>query len=723
MNRIDSKYKSMAAYALYYQLQLKKVGTLDIIKQFIRLAVMQSAVRVFDASQLKDFVNHRLGLDVPYAVMERAVADCEFLRKKGRKNEYELAGEIEQEDIEESSKALDTNEERINGISEKLFKFIEEKSGLTLGESERFQVQCDLAHFLIDKESSDGFKPHIAAFIKENEGDEEMVGMLQEVSMGVLVFFGLQQDGIEKGWEKFSTPLTLFLDTEILFNIMGYNGEAYRLLAEDFITQVNEVKREAVYKNGKEKSNIRLVYFPETQEEVDKFFKNAESIKRGVGDAIRRTDALNHILLNCRDTAQIWLLNSEFWSKLSTVGIEMFDGEIPSPLDMPEYNVYAEEFIDKGKEEASEKSEIREDDQWQNLSFLDSIFKLRGRYNGRSKLEQVGYLMVSNTKDLLSKASKVRKSPPEGIDLRYPLALNLLDITSRMWLILNRGFGSSSSMTSLGVVTQASIALKGHLNGLIRDKYDEIFRKFQNKEIDEEGIKRGIYGLRKISESSNDPEDGILTEIITEDDIENYIRQKDRTEEALRVANSETNLKIDRITQESRRNEENLRSQLSEEKSKSENLSHRLGERDSMIERMKSEKIAEENKKLKEIYDESTEKWYKDLKFFIGKGKRKQWLNIAAALIVSAILVANVVLFISKDKAWYYIVVALVAGLILLGLNLAKHQWFVDCFKYLFSKRFREIKATEWEREFETNNPKPVRKYYTEEDWQREYSG
>ena len=36
MNRIDSKYKSMAASALYYQLQLRNVGTLEIIKQFIR---------------------------------------------------------------------------------------------------------------------------------------------------------------------------------------------------------------------------------------------------------------------------------------------------------------------------------------------------------------------------------------------------------------------------------------------------------------------------------------------------------------------------------------------------------------------------------------------------------------------------------------------------------------------------------------------------------------
>lgn len=141
MNHIDSKYKSMAAYALYYQLQLKKVGTLEIIKQFIRLAVMQSTVRVFDASQLKDFVNHRLGLDVPYAVMERAVADCDFLRKTGRKNEYELTADLKQEDIDESAEALEANKERINNISNRLFKFIEDKSNSELTEVDRFKVQ------------------------------------------------------------------------------------------------------------------------------------------------------------------------------------------------------------------------------------------------------------------------------------------------------------------------------------------------------------------------------------------------------------------------------------------------------------------------------------------------------------------------------------------------------------------------------------------------------
>lgn len=416
-------------------------------------------------------------------------------------------------------------------------------------------------------------------------------------------------------------------------------------------------------------------------------------------------------------------MNVNFWNELSELGIDMFDDEIPSDLDASEYNVYVEEFIDKSEGENSNNSKNSENDQKQNLTFLNSICKLRGGYNAKNKLEYVGYLMVSNTKDLLSKASKIRKNPPEGVEIKYPLSLNLLDITSRMWLILNRGFGISNSMPALSVVTQASIALKGHLNGLINDKYDEIYEKFQNKEIDEETIKKNVYGLRKISESSSDPDDECLTDIISNDDLDEYIKQKNQTEEALRAANTESNLKIDILTQEKKRSEENLRTQLSEEKSKSADLSKQLNERDSTIERMKSEKIAEENKKLKKRFDESMDAWVEDRKEFASEKTRKQWLNIAIALFCVAILVANVVLFISKDKAWYYIVVAIVAGLILLGLNLAKHQWFVDCFKYLFSKRFREIKATEWEREFDTNNPKPVRKYYTEEDWQREYSG
>lgn len=722
MDRIDSKYRAMAAYALYYQLQLRHVGALDIIKQFIRLAVMQSAVREFDASQLKEFVNHRLGLDVPYAVMERAVAECDFLQKTGRKNMYVLTTELRQEDIDESSRALDANERRINGISEKLFKFIEERTGLTLGESDRFQVQRDLAHFLIDKDSSDGFKPHIAAFIKENEGDEEMVGMLEEVSMGVLVFFGLQQDGIEKGWEKFSRPLTLFLDTEILFNIMGYNGEAYRLLAQDFIAQVNEVKREAVYKNDKERSNIRLVYFPETHDEVDKFFENAQSIKRGTGGGIRRTDALNYILLNCRDTAQISLMNSDFWSKLSDLGIKPFEEEIPSQLDMQEYNVYAEEFIDKEKEETPEKSGSDDKDQWQNLAFLDSIFKLRGRYTVRNKLEHVGYLIVSNTKDLLSKASKIRKSPPEGIELRYPLALNLLDITSRMWLILNRGFGSSSSMLSLSVVTQASIALKAHLNGLIRAKYDEIYLKYHNKEIDEEGIKRGIYGLRKLSESSNDPEDACLTEIISNGDLDEYIRQKDLTEEALRAANNESHLEVERITQESNRKEEALRAELSDEKSKSADLANRLSDKDSKIERMKAKRIDEENAKLEQKFKKLDDEWTDKLGKYKRKRERKQWGKIAFSGFIVLVLLANVVLFASWEKEWYFIVTAIVAGIILAALSLTKHSWFVDCCKFAFSKSYREAKKAAWAKEFEIANPKPKKLIYTEEDWEREYS-
>lgn len=40
MHNIGSEYKTLAAYALFYQLRKQNISSLDIVKKFIRLAAL-----------------------------------------------------------------------------------------------------------------------------------------------------------------------------------------------------------------------------------------------------------------------------------------------------------------------------------------------------------------------------------------------------------------------------------------------------------------------------------------------------------------------------------------------------------------------------------------------------------------------------------------------------------------------------------------------------------
>ena len=70
----------------------------------------------------------------------------------------------------------------------------------------------------------------------------------------------------------------MLLDTELLFNIIGYNGELYKnIFINDFLHLVESINN--MQRNKKNnKSRIYLKYLTKTKEEINSFFYAAEKI-------------------------------------------------------------------------------------------------------------------------------------------------------------------------------------------------------------------------------------------------------------------------------------------------------------------------------------------------------------------------------------------------------------------------------------------------------------
>ena len=88
----------------------------------------------------------------------------------------------------------------------------------------------------------------------------------------------------------------MFLDTEVLFNIAGYNGALYKRTSEDFLGPVE--------KANIKKKRIELRYFTEIDDEIKRFFNSAERIIEGHGDLIRST-AMDSILNGCESVSDV----------------------------------------------------------------------------------------------------------------------------------------------------------------------------------------------------------------------------------------------------------------------------------------------------------------------------------------------------------------------------------------------------------------------------------
>lgn len=95
----------------------------------------------------------------------------------------------------------------------------------------------ELANFLLEDESSYSteYTDLIGEFVLKNEQDKEIQDRLNKIWEGSILYMGLSHSIWENG--SITKPLTLYLGTEILFSLAGYNGEIFQQFADDFFAQ------------------------------------------------------------------------------------------------------------------------------------------------------------------------------------------------------------------------------------------------------------------------------------------------------------------------------------------------------------------------------------------------------------------------------------------------------------------------------------------------------
>lgn len=117
------------------------------------------------------------------------------------------------------------------------------------------------------------FQKYISSYVIENSKNEEIQKQLDDIHEGLIIYTGITSELDYSKLGSWKNSLTLYLDQEILFHIVGYNGEFFKKQADDFLSLVSEINR-------KEKL-IKLLYFDSVKRDIEHFFNNAEAIVSG----------------------------------------------------------------------------------------------------------------------------------------------------------------------------------------------------------------------------------------------------------------------------------------------------------------------------------------------------------------------------------------------------------------------------------------------------------
>lgn len=479
----------MASYATFKELynSQKYNSPYQILSEFIKYAIISNSLSSFTSTDIQGYLNNEFGFNPPIAVIRTALKSIPEVELNNKKY---CVGKL-QEDVS-FYKIMKQAEEKSDLITSALINYAEEE-GLTLP-SDRSLSQALIA-FVLDEEIESSCQRIIGRFIIENELNPIIASSISTIREGSILYSGLAFNFADTG--SLSQPITLYLDTEILFDLVGLNGILYKALADDFYKLVAVANRQGRI--------ISLRYFARVKDEIDSFFHWAENVKSGKSD-INFNKALEEIVNGCGSISDISDKKVDFFRKLRYEYSVLEDekNDYYTEADIP-YNLEGLGLTDYPE---NEEANI------EGYVFCSHINKLRKGFQTADYLSSK-YLCVTDTRRVLeiSKSIADYNNSKQG-KKNCDYAVSLSFITNLLWYKLNRGFGSTDFPKNLDVVIKARTILSGYISQEISSTYQEIRNKVSSGELSREQAAARIIALK---------EKNTLPESLNSDNIDNSL--------------------------------------------------------------------------------------------------------------------------------------------------------------------------------------------------------
>lgn len=511
----------------------------DIIFKFIVGVVVLDGSYQLNITEIKNLLEKHYGFNILDSVIKNT------LRTKSKttpgirtdRGVYLFDKSISNDFIDINSD-IEKIEKNQNKIINSLTTFIESKLKKELDIRDKENVIQSLISFLLDNSYTNGYTDLISAFIISNENDY-FTNSLNQIKEGVILYQGLSYDEPSDNHQKvWKDNLTLYLSTENLFNCLGYNGEFYKNIFNDFYNLIEEVNT-----NKKNTGKIQLCFFEETKDEINTFFDNAERILQGKMRLDYSVAAMKNILTGCNTIKDIKDKNIIFFSELKKKGIK----ECPKQynyLDEVEYNVVDENIAKELAAEANNNGKnFDENECYKYMNLFTKINILRRGQSSR-KFENIRYLYITENSFVkyLGHNNKVKFS-----DTDTSFAKDLDFVITKLWFMLNKGFSSGDLPKSFNVITKAKMMISSHLKSKVAKAYDKISKDVEDGRLTKELAIEYNHEYRK---KSIEPEDirinnigESLDFILSEDDYELFLREKSKSKHDLEESQKE-NIKL-----------------------------------------------------------------------------------------------------------------------------------------------------------------------------------
>lgn len=479
MAPINLQLASAAVYRLLYE---NECDIQSVICSFVLLNYLDWGKLYFTSAQMSDLLRHNSSFQIPQAVVQEALLSKgrNYFAYDKKTKTFCKSADCPESVIVELRELIDSTKVQNEMLVKKLAMFIAIKTNQSIEEEKYEDISNALSAYLIGKDTKD-YSDLISEFLITEDPSSSYIKQVQSIKEGNIFLEGLSQEIIANDIHRnYNVPLTLYLETEILFHIYGFNGEEYSRIGNDFLNIVNEINTKGV----KNKPIVKLKFFPETHEEIEKYFAAAKDIIKTGHIHPNSGSAMRRIVDQCEYTYDVELLKEKFFEELKKKGITI-DSETnykPYNQSLQALNLEDCKEIERLQNEFEEKwtdSEIES-----SLQLINYINSKRSSLRRDRGFLKIGHLLITGKGVTFAVANSIGKD--ESIRPRNgaQFVTSIERITNLLWMSLNKQLRFVEGLpSSMNVIVHAQTFISRKLEGKLHSLYDQLDKE-PNSEID-----------------------------------------------------------------------------------------------------------------------------------------------------------------------------------------------------------------------------------------------
>lgn len=476
----------LAALAMYTELHNQEQYTnhYDIIAHLIKIAVASRKKLSVNCTELTKILAETFGLHLPECIVRETVKETmrDLVTLNGNGHYFF------EKKIIPCAINYNVDHNRLlsfcDGTLARLQKYVRTR------QSRQAEVPIDsvieqLEAVLLEQGSTGPSTKAITDFIEDNKDRPDFTNNLSRLREGFIFHRALQFSPKNQELYTWKTPLTIFLSIEHLFNVLEANGPVFKGMSDDLNALVKEINQANKSRNRHSPQRIEYRYFEETGEELDRFFKDAESILLGhnrLDPMDPSRPAMEWILDGCENISDIQAKRVNFDLRLKDLGITAYRFDVPL-LNYVEYRVYGPELC----------KQLEKDPQFGNehldLEFCKRQFTLFSRINflreGKtgSSIGDVRCLLLTNRRALLYLTHKTNVRFEES---DIPFAVDLDFLTNKLSQKLKMACKEPPiSGIQIHHIARLQAALSSFPGSNLIDRYTRLCREWQAGKLSE----------------------------------------------------------------------------------------------------------------------------------------------------------------------------------------------------------------------------------------------